>query len=83
MTVLGNKMIIQGLHEKGGVKISQFARMHGVSRQTIYNSINGGGSRKIRIYIAVTVSTLPSLLWANNCEEKRLVDDLHYLRAIK
>lgn len=69
------------LREKTGLTIAQFAKNNGVSRKTIYNAINGGGSRIVRVSIAKVVNNAPSKLWDNNDLETQIIDDLFFVRS--
>ena len=83
MTIRITALIIQGLKEKGGMKVSELAFKNHVSRQIVYRSIAGNGSRDIRVKIATIIKTLPSLLWEKNPEEVKIIDDLYYKRRVK
>lgn len=50
-----------------------------VTRGTIYQSINGYGSRQIRVEIALILQLKPSLLWSQNDKQALILDDALYL----
>lgn len=79
MTTIEKNAISQYLRDKTGKTIAQIARQHAVTRKCFYESINGGGSRRIRVIIAKTVQIPPSMLWESNEKDVKVVDDLHYL----
>jgi lambda repressor-like predicted transcriptional regulator len=57
------------------VKVSELAKQHKVNRSSIYQSINGDGSRCIRVTIARIIGIKPSELWMNNAEFTKTMDD--------
>jgi len=76
------KQVIAGiLREKTGETIQKFADDLDVSRQCVYQSIGGGGSRRVRIQIALKMQMSPSIIWHENNPAKRLVDDFQFLEA--
>ncbi len=80
---MDSKLIIQCIEVKTGLSVEQFAKQNNVSRQSVYDSIKGGCSRNIRVKIALIAQTLPSLIWSDNPEETRILDDMRYVRATK
>lgn len=77
-----NTVIAQSLRDKTGISLAHFAKNLKVSRQTIYQSIKGKGSRRIRIEIAKNIEISPSILWGSNDDHVRIIDDLEYMRAL-
>ncbi len=70
-----NQAIIQTLKKKSGKTITCIAKDLHVSRQSIYDAISGKGSRRIRIYIAITIKYKPSTIWTNNNNIIKITDD--------
>lgn len=75
-------VIAQSLREKSGHTLCSFAKTLNVSRQTIYESIKGKGSRRIRIQIAINIKVAPSILWEKNDYKIKIIDDVEYMRAL-
>jgi lambda repressor-like predicted transcriptional regulator len=71
--------ITQLLRDKTSNSLVSFAKQHKTTRQSVYEAIEGKGSRRIRVEIAKAVEIPPSMLWANNPKTTRTVDDLHYI----
>ena len=57
--------IIQALEDEGYTVI-EFAKKVGKSRGAVYQSINGFGSREIRVEIAKTIKVSPAVLWGES-----------------
>jgi predicted DNA-binding protein YlxM (UPF0122 family) len=53
-----------------------------VQRNAVYQSINGGGSRKIRVHIAVKLGKKPSELWTDNDHESIKLDNALYFMQV-
>jgi transcriptional regulator with XRE-family HTH domain len=70
------------LRTKSGLTIKEFAKKSGVSRKTIYDAINGGGSSNVRVNIAKTVNIAPSKLWTENNLRIQIIDDLLFAKSI-
>lgn len=70
-----NNSILEKLKEKG-ITVSALATQLGVGRSAIYKSINGDGSRMIRVVIAKRLEVLPSELWAWDCMKRKIDDAL-------
>jgi len=75
-----NKQAVVSWIGEQGFTVIQLAKLHKVSRQTIYSAIEGSGSRRIRVIIAILINKAPSLIWQGNSEESLLVDDYWYMR---
>jgi lambda repressor-like predicted transcriptional regulator len=58
-----------------GVKVKDLAKQYKVNRSLVYQSINGEGSRCIRVAIAKIIGIKPSELWADNPLFKKTLDD--------
>lgn len=65
--------------KKQGYSVSQVAKELHVNRSAVYQSINGMGSRAIRIKIAILLETPPSLLWKENDIVTRACDDVCFM----
>jgi DNA-binding XRE family transcriptional regulator len=70
------------LREKTGLTIKDYAQKLNVSRKTIYDAINGGGSSNIRVSIATAINVAPSKLWTENDVKTQIIDDLLFARGL-
>jgi hypothetical protein len=77
-----DKTILEQLNAKK-IKVSVIANELKVTRGAVYNSINGLGSRDIRIVIATILNKKPSELWHDNNENVTVLDDALYLKKHK
>lgn len=68
--------------EANDIAVAGLAKELRVSRQAVYHSINGEGSRRIRVKIAHLLNKKPSELWLDNAPEKLKIDDLFYASNI-
>jgi lambda repressor-like predicted transcriptional regulator len=68
-------MCVRELLINNGVTVNQLACQLHVNRSAIYQSIDGDGSRCIRIVIARIIGSKPSELWADNPVFKKTLDD--------
>lgn len=72
-----NKSILEQLNEnQQGVGV--LCKRLNVTRGAIYQSINGYGSRQIRVEIALLLNLKPSLLWPQNDATALQLDDALY-----
>jgi lambda repressor-like predicted transcriptional regulator len=81
MIPIEKNAIADELRDKTGLNVAQFARNNSLSRKTIYDAINGGGSRNVRLIIARAMNVAPSRLWTENDVETNIIDDLLYIRV--
>lgn len=79
MNLSSRKSIIELLRAKSGGSIARFAKNNHVSRQSVYEAMAGNGARRIRIEIAKTIGLPPSMLWRDNNNAIKVIDDLHYI----
>ncbi len=79
MNITNKKSIIELLRAKSGVSITKFAKNNNVTRQSVYEALEGKGARRIRVEIAKAVEIPPSMIWTDNLRATRIVDDLDYL----
>lgn len=68
-------MCVRELLINNGVTVNQLAYQLHVGRSAIYQSLDGDGSRCIRVVIAKIVGSKPSELWADNPVFKKTLDD--------
>jgi hypothetical protein len=54
-----------------------------VSRSLVYQSINGRGSRKIRVAIAIILGKMPSFIWSSSPVVITVLDDYFYIESLK
>lgn len=73
--------IAKTLRQKTGISLVKYAENLRVSRETIYKSMNGKGSRRIRVMIALDIGMPPSIIWNDNSTPIKLVDDLRFMEA--
>lgn len=64
--------------KKQGYSVSKIAKELRVNRSAVYQSINGAGSRAIRVKIAAIIEEKPSEIWRKNDRVTRACDDLCY-----
>lgn len=79
MNSSSKKSIIELLRAKSGGSITKFAKNNRVSRQSVYEAMAGNGARRIRIEIAKAIELPPSMIWRDNNNATKVVDDLHYM----
>ena len=82
MNELEQIAISEQLRDKTGLTIKDYAKQLNVSRKTIYDAINGGGSSNIRVMIATAINTAPSKLWTDNDVKTQIIDDLMFARGL-
>jgi lambda repressor-like predicted transcriptional regulator len=70
------------LRDKTGLTIKDYAKQLNVSRKTIYDAINGGGSSNVRVLIATAINVAPSKLWTENDVKTQIIDDLLFARGL-
>jgi lambda repressor-like predicted transcriptional regulator len=68
------------LRDKTGLTITKFAKNNGVARTNLYDALKGKGSRRIRVKIAKSIQIPPSLIWQDNHDIKKMIDDVYYLK---
>ena len=61
------------------ITVQNLARQLHVNRSVIYQSINGDGSRYIRVTIAEIIGMKPSELWCDNPPIKKTLDDALFI----
>jgi predicted DNA-binding protein YlxM (UPF0122 family) len=64
------------------IGVMQLAKKLKVDRSAIYQAIDGGCSRYIRVEIALVLETKPSELWEHNDAKSLRMDDALYFLAI-
>jgi hypothetical protein len=72
-----NSTILEQL-KNNDIQVAQLARDLNVTRRAVYQSIAGGGSRKIRVTIASQLGRSPSRLWTDNDKNTLRLDDALY-----
>jgi lambda repressor-like predicted transcriptional regulator len=73
-----NKSILEQL-KSHNISALSLANDLQVNRSVVYQSINGNGSRKIRLVIAKKLQCKPSDIWTDNDKEVLKIDDAVYL----
>lgn len=65
---------------KNGFNVTEFAKSNGVSRQVVYESLRGNGSRRIRVNLALKLGKTPTDLFAyqETDKHKKALDLLEY-----
>lgn len=61
------------------IRVGQFAKSLNVTRNAIYQAVDGGGSRNHRVEIASVIGKKPSELWTENDKESLRMDDALWL----
>jgi lambda repressor-like predicted transcriptional regulator len=62
-----------------GVSVKELTQTLGVSRNAVYQAIDGMNSRPIRVEIASIIGKKPSTLWTENDKESLRMDDALWL----
>jgi ABC-type lipopolysaccharide export system ATPase subunit len=75
-------MIIELLKERN-IKVGTLAKELKVDRSVVYQSINGEGSRRIRVKIAKALNKSPSMLWIDSDKKTLMLDDYEYMHGDK
>lgn len=57
------------------IRVGRLAKKLNVTRSTIYQAIDGNGSRSIRVEIANIIGKKPSELWTENDQQSLRMDD--------
>lgn len=78
---MDKKSISNAIRQKTGKPLTMFARKLNIERQTLYDAIGGKGGQRTRIEIAKVIGTLPSMIWTDMDEKKRIIDDLEFNRS--
>jgi hypothetical protein len=73
--------ILSLLKDKGKT-VSFIARKFNVHVQSVYESLDGKGSRRIRVEISLLVGRPPSLLFPNTPQKIKIVDDYEFMNAL-
>jgi len=61
------------------ISVMRIAEHFKVNRSAVYQSIDGGGSRKIRVHIATLLNIKPSNLWADSDVKQLYLDDVLFI----
>jgi lambda repressor-like predicted transcriptional regulator len=72
-----NKSILERIKDSNDTVRAISKRMN-VNRSVVYQSIEGNGSRRIRVEIATVLKTAPSELWPMNNQVSNNIDDALY-----
>ncbi len=79
MNATNRKSISELLRAKTGTSIAKFAKNNHTTRQSVYEAMDGRGSRRIRVKIAKAIGIPPSMVWEANNRATKIADDLDYL----
>lgn len=80
---MAKEIIIKLLAERGKTT-GHIASQLNVSYNSVYQAMNGGCSRRVRLAIAKTLNMSPSMLWAGEIKPHvLLVDDYEYMHDLK
>jgi len=66
--------LCKAIKDKTGLNLTAWAKQLNVSRQCLYESSHGNGSRRVRIAIAIVLNTSPNELFVYENEHKRVLD---------
>ncbi len=75
-----NKLILQSLNDKGWTAPRVALSLKIKSPSVVYRSIDGGGSRRVRLKIAKILNQQPSVLWSDADIKQKMLDDLDYFK---
>jgi lambda repressor-like predicted transcriptional regulator len=73
-----NQTILKQLNEKGWTAPKLAKELKIKSPSIVYRSIDGQGSRRMRVKIAKILDTPPSVIWQSQPKKQTLVDDLDF-----
>lgn len=76
---MNNSTQIKALLAQSGAKASTLAAEFKVTRSAIYQAIDGGGSRFLRVKMAKKVNLKPSEIWTQNERRSLVVDDALFM----
>jgi hypothetical protein len=77
-----NSVALSFLNQKN-VTGGQIAKRLKVSPALVYRSLEGTGSRWLRVRIAVFVRKPPSTLWPELSEDQLVLDDHHFVNFLQ
>jgi lambda repressor-like predicted transcriptional regulator len=66
-----------------GKSVSVLAKNLQVCRQSVYDALNGGGVRRVRVHIAQIIGQPPSAIFPKSTDKskrQRLIDDADFYR---
>jgi len=64
---------------KNDFNVTRFAQKHGVSRQVVYDSLRGNGSRRIRVNLAIMLNKdIEEMYDYQDDKRKRALDIMEY-----
>lgn len=72
---------ILSLLKNKGKTVSFIAKKLDVHVQSVYESIDGKGSRRIRVEISSIIGRPPSLLFPNTSQKTKIVDDYEFMNS--
>jgi len=79
---MARKIIKQMLKERGKTA-GYVARKLKVSYEAVYKAMDGGCSRRIRVFIARLLEMSPSMLWKGETDPQvLLLDDYEYMHGV-
>lgn len=73
---------IRILLKERGFTGGRIAQLFSVHRSAVYRSMDGRGSRRVRLFIARVLSQSPSFLWPDNSESVRALDDFYFVKSL-
>ena len=65
-----------------GKNIKDWSDSMDFNRTIVYQSLQGYGTRKIRILLAMFAGKLPSELWPERRNRVKIIDDFAYIEAL-
>jgi len=70
------------LKKKTNLNISEIAKSLDTKRELLYQSIDGKGSRALRVAIALKIGRKPSDIWSKNSQNVKVLDDHEYNKSM-
>jgi hypothetical protein len=61
----------------------KLAKQFGCHRSLVYRSLDGAGSRSVRVRIAALLGQSPSVLFPNLTRDQAVLDDVHYIDYLR
>lgn len=79
---MANETVLYLLKQRK-ISPASLALAFGVHRSLAFHSVNGRGSREIRVAIARLLGELPSTLWDSNPLDVKVLDNYYYLASVR
>lgn len=70
--------LVKTIKERSGMSITKLAEFYKVSRQSVYEALNGAGSRNLRVELAHIIGKKPSCVYEYTDKKTALLDDFEF-----